>query len=122
MCAACERHTLGLILRVLNALSRNVRLQRTTQPMNADAPTNDTSPETERMQIEIYRKMSPSRKWELLDGLYRMAREFHAAGVRMNRPQATEEEVLTAWLRATLDDRLFHEVQQYRDERARRAI
>jgi hypothetical protein len=90
--------------------------------MTPAGPTNDTSPEVEQMQVELYRRMTPSRKWELLDGLFRMARQFHAAGVRMNNPQATEEEILTEWFRATLDDHLFHEGQQYRDERARRAI
>ena len=65
---------------------------------------NDTSPDVARMQVEIYRRMTPSRKWELLDGLYRMARELHAAGVRMNNSQATDDEVLTEWFRATLDE------------------
>jgi hypothetical protein len=83
---------------------------------------NDTSPDIEEMQVEIYRRMTPSRKWELLDGLYRMAREFHATGVRMNNPEATDDDVLTAWLRSTLDEALFNEVQHYRHERAGRAI
>jgi hypothetical protein len=90
--------------------------------MSKALPPNDTSPEVERMQAEIYRRMNPSRKWELLDGLYRMARQFHATGVRMNNPHATEDEVLTEWLRATLNEQLFNEVQQYRDERARRSV
>ncbi len=80
---------------------------------------NDTSLDVEQMQVEIYRRMTPSRKWELMDGLYRMARRFHAAGVRMRNPLATEEDVLTEWFRATLDEHLFHEVQQCRNERAR---
>jgi hypothetical protein len=83
---------------------------------------NDTSPEVERLQVELYRRMTPSRKWELMDGLFRMARQFHAAGVRMSNPLATEEEVLTEWFRATLDEHLFNEVQRYRNERARRAV
>jgi hypothetical protein len=66
--------------------------------------------------------MTPSRKWELLDSLHRMARDLHAAGVRMNNPHATDEDVLTEWLRAILDERLFTEVQEYRNERARRAV
>lgn len=81
---------------------------------------NDTSPDIEQMQLEIYRQMSPGRKWQLLDDMYRMARQFHAAGVRMKNPTATDEDVLTEWFRATLDEPLFQEVQQYRDERARR--
>ncbi|MEX2137897.1 MAG: hypothetical protein WD894_01460 [Pirellulales bacterium] len=90
--------------------------------MSHGSVPNDTSPEVEQMQVELYRHMTPSRKWELLDGLFRMARQFHAAGVRMKNPQATDEEILTEWFRATLDEHLFNEVQQYRDERARRAV
>ena len=81
---------------------------------------NDTSPDAEEVLLEIYRQMTPGRKWQLLDGLYRMARQFHAAGVRMDNPNATDDEVLTEWFRATLDEPLFEELQKYRHERARR--
>ena len=90
--------------------------------MTSGAMPSDTSLDVEQMQVELYRRMTPSRKWELMDGLYRMARRFHAAGVRMNNPLATEEDILTEWFRATLDEGLFNEVQQYRNERARRSI
>jgi hypothetical protein len=83
---------------------------------------NDTSPEVEQMQLEIYRRMTPGRKWQLLDDMYRMARQLHAAGVRMENPHATEAEILTAWLRATLEESLFEEVQRYRHDLARRTI
>jgi hypothetical protein len=87
-----------------------------------DSAANDTSRDVDQMQVEIYRAMSPSRKWELLDGLYRLARQLHAAGVRMRNPRATEDEILSEWFRATLDEALFNEVQQYRHERAQRAV
>jgi hypothetical protein len=91
-------------------------------PMTLDRSTNDTSPEVERLQLEIYRKMTPGRRWRLMDGMYRMARQLHAAGVRMENPQATDDEVLTAWFKATLDRPLFEEVEKYRHELARRII
>jgi hypothetical protein len=90
--------------------------------MTPDRSTNDTSPEVERMQLEIYRQMTPGRKWQLMDDMYRMARALHAAGVRMENPQATEDEILTAWLRATLDKKLFEEVEKYRHELRQRTI
>jgi hypothetical protein len=83
---------------------------------------NDTSPDVEQKQLEIYRQMTPGRKWQLLDGMFRMARQLHAAGVRMDNSQASDDEILTAWLRATLDQSLFEEVQRYRDELGRRAV
>ena len=92
------------------------------QPMTPDRSANDTSPEVERMQIEIYRQMTPGRKWQLMDDMYRLARQLHAAGVRMEKPHATDEEILTAWFRATLDKPLFEEVQKHRHELARRTI
>ena len=32
---------------------------------------NDTSPEAGRVQVEIFRKMTPDQKWRLLGKLYR---------------------------------------------------
>ena len=86
--------------------------------MLSTALPNDTSPDAEEVLLEIYRQMTPGRKWQLLDGLYRMARQFHAAGVRMDNPNATDDDVLTEWFRATLDRELFEEVQAYRQQRA----
>jgi hypothetical protein len=74
------------------------------------------------MQLELYRRMTPGRKWQLLGDMYRMARSFHAAGVRMDNPQASDEEILTAWFKATLEPSLSEEVQRHRHELSRRAI
>jgi hypothetical protein len=90
--------------------------------VDPDRLTNDTSPEVKRMQLEIYRQMTPGRKWQLMDDMYRLARQLHAAGVRMEKPQATEEEILSAWFKATLDKPLFEEVERYRHELSRRTI
>jgi hypothetical protein len=72
------------------------------------------------MQLEIYRQMTAGRKWQLMDDMYPMVRQLHAAGVRMKNPQATDDEVLTAWFRATLEKPLFEEVEKHRRELARR--
>ncbi len=90
--------------------------------MSSGGALNDTSPEVEQMQLEIYRQMTPGRKWQLLDDMYRMARQLHAAGVRMENPHATDAEILTAWFKATLEQSLFEEVQRHRNELARRTI
>jgi hypothetical protein len=90
--------------------------------MSQGRSPNDTSPDIDQMQIEIYRRMTPGRKWQLLGDMYRMARRLHAAGVRMDNPQASDDEILTAWFKSTLEPWLFDEVQRYRHELSRRTI
>ena len=45
------------------------------------------------VQVEIYKKMSAQRKLEILDNLYRTARELKAIGIRRDYPEWTEEDV-----------------------------
>src|SRR5262245_60204438 len=61
----------------------------------------DTSPESLRVLIDCYRRMSPARKWAILSDTYRFARTLHAAGVRDRNPAATDEQVRRDWV-------LFH--------------
>ena len=62
----------------------------------------DTSPEAERVLIEVYRKMPFERKWRLLGDLFRTARILHAAGMRHRNPAVTDEEIHAAWVAQTL--------------------
>ena len=54
---------------------------------------SDTSPEVERLQIEILRNMPAWRKFELLNDLILTARELALAGLRNRFPDATPEEL-----------------------------
>jgi hypothetical protein len=63
---------------------------------------SDTSPDAERVMYEAYRRMSPARKWKNLADDYRMARDLHAAGMRLRDPGVTPAEIQAAWLRDTL--------------------
>jgi hypothetical protein len=63
---------------------------------------NDTSPEAERVLTDVYRRMPAWRKWQILGEMYADARAMHAAGIRARNPQATDRDVLTAWLRTNL--------------------
>lgn len=47
-------------------------------------------------QIEIYKKMTPEQKFNILCGLYRQARELKTAGLRMQHPDWTEEQIQDA--------------------------
>ncbi len=59
---------------------------------------SDTTPDAMRVFVEIHRQMSASRKWELVDGLYRFARELHAGGALMRRPELNAFEIRDDWM------------------------
>ena len=54
---------------------------------------SDTSPEMERVQMEIYRAMPPWRKWQLVEDLIMMTRELALAGLRQRFPDASPQEL-----------------------------
>jgi hypothetical protein len=63
---------------------------------------NDTSPEATQVLLQVYRAMSPGRKWLLLGEMYQDARVLHAVGVRLRNPAATPREIRADWLRVQL--------------------
>jgi hypothetical protein len=72
---------------------------------------NDTSPEAERVLIEIYRNMSMQDKWRRLQSLYRTGRDLHEMGYRQRCPDASSEEVADDWMRLTLEPNLYRQVR-----------
>jgi hypothetical protein len=54
---------------------------------------SDTSPEAERVQIELLRAMPEWRKFQLLDDLIVTSRELALAGLRERYPDASPEEL-----------------------------
>ncbi|OHB64911.1 MAG: hypothetical protein A2Y77_03930 [Planctomycetes bacterium RBG_13_62_9] len=71
---------------------------------------SDTSPEARRVQCELYRRMSPARKFQLLFDMYEMGRQLAMTGLRMRHPQASEQEIWRLWARQHLGEELFEEV------------
>lgn len=57
------------------------------------AEPSDTSPEAERLQLELYRAMTPGQKLALVLDLNDTADSFARTGIRLRHPQASEEEV-----------------------------
>ncbi|MGQ0721072.1 MAG: hypothetical protein ACT4PE_05790 [Candidatus Eiseniibacteriota bacterium] len=53
---------------------------------------NDTSPEATRLQIELWRRMTPLQKARLVGGLSRTVQELALAGIRRRHPAASERE------------------------------
>jgi hypothetical protein len=73
---------------------------------------SDTTPEAERVLIDIHRRMSVADKWKRLEDLYRTGRQLHEMGFRQRRPHATPEEVVDDWMRLTLDPELYRHVRE----------
>lgn len=63
------------------------------------AGLSDTTPEAERVLLDILRAMPFERKWRQMGVIYNTARKLHAAGVHARHPHATPEEVHADWLR-----------------------
>jgi hypothetical protein len=74
------------------------------------AYSRDTSPEAERVQIELLRKLTPARKLRLLSELNELGRQLVMAGLRQRHPGATREELEREYARLTLGPDLAAEV------------
>jgi hypothetical protein len=68
----------------------------------------DTTPEAARVQREIFRRMSPSRRLELACQMSDFVRGIVAAGVRSRHPDYDDNQVKLAVIRLTIGDELFH--------------
>jgi hypothetical protein len=76
---------------------------------------SDTSAEAEKIQCRPYRNMTMAQKAHRLFSAYRMGKMLSMAGIRMNHPDATEEQVWRLWARRHLGDELYEKVYQRRD-------
>lgn len=72
---------------------------------------NDTSPEAERVLIEVYRAMSPADKWRTIGDLYRTARHLHETGFRQRYGDASGVEIVRDWMELTLEPELLSKVR-----------
>lgn len=53
----------------------------------------DTSPDAERLQFELWSRMSPAEKFEAFSQLMAMAEALAEAGIRQRHPAADDREV-----------------------------
>lgn len=54
----------------------------------------DTSPEAERLQVELWRKMSPLEKARAVSAITRAAQQLSLAGIRQRHPGASDRECM----------------------------
>ncbi len=73
---------------------------------------DDTSPEAEAILCRLYRNMTTAQKARRLFSAYRMGKMLSMAGIRMNHPNASEEQVWHLWARRHLGDELYEKVYQ----------
>ena len=75
----------------------------------------DTSPEAERVLIELWRQATPARKFALVFDTTRALQEFILAGLRERHPRATPTQLrrlfADAWLGPDLARRAFGEAR-----------
>ncbi|MHC4237508.1 MAG: hypothetical protein ACYSOF_07890 [Planctomycetota bacterium] len=65
---------------------------------------------------QLYREMSPVKKWKLLGDAIQMGRQLAMAGLRQLHPQANEDEIQCLWAKQYLGEELYKEVYGDRDE------
>ena len=70
----------------------------------------DTSLDAYRVQLEIFRKMSPEERLQRGSELSRFCRGLLADGVKHRHPNYTEDEVRLAVIRIELGNELFVKV------------
>lgn len=64
--------------------------------------SDDTAPEVERQQIEIWRRMHPGDKARLMAAASRSVRTLALAGLRSRHPAASEREIIARFAAMTL--------------------
>ncbi len=67
----------------------------------------DTSPDAEKVQIEIFRHMEPQKRLESASLLSETCRTLLAVGIRKRHPNYAEEQVRLAVIRCLLPNDLF---------------
>jgi hypothetical protein len=70
----------------------------------------DTTPEAEKIQLDIFRRMEPERRLQAGLDLSRTCRELLREGVRLRHPEYDERQTQLAVIRLTLPADLFSAV------------
>jgi len=70
----------------------------------------DTTDEARQVMYDLYRRMSPAKKIELVFDAYRTGQLLAMAGIRMQNPNLTEKEIWHIWAKRHLGEKLYNEV------------
>ncbi|MDD5010720.1 MAG: hypothetical protein PHQ00_01200 [Phycisphaerae bacterium] len=70
----------------------------------------DTPKEVLEIQYELYRKMSPAKKFGIVCDAYRFGQSLAMAGIRMRYPNADKKEIWHIWAKQHLGEELYNKV------------
>jgi len=70
----------------------------------------DTPREILEIQYDLYRKMSPAKKFRIVCDAYRTGQRLAMAGIRMRFPNTSEKEVKQIWAKEHLGEELYYKV------------
>ena len=71
---------------------------------------SDTTTQAREVLLDLYRKMSPSRKIEMVFDAYRTGQLLSMAGIITQYPSASEDEVWHIWAKRHLGEELYNKV------------
>lgn len=69
----------------------------------------DTDAQAARVQLEVYRRMTPSDRLQVALELTRMSRDLIAQGIRARHPEYTDDQVKWALIRLWLGEETFEQ-------------
>ena len=75
----------------------------------------DTPKEILEIQYDLYRRMSPAKKFELICDAYRFGQLLAMAGIRMRFPDADDKQVRQIWAKEHLGEKLYNMVYGVRN-------
>jgi len=70
----------------------------------------DTPKSVLEIQYDLYRKMSPAKKFRIVCDAYRFGQFLAMTGIRMRYPNASEKEVKQIWAKEHLGEELYNKV------------
>ena len=73
----------------------------------------DTNPKIEQIQIELLRKASPTRKFQMVTQMNNTVRAFMFAGLKRRNPEATSEMLRRMFADLLLGEELARKVFAY---------
>jgi len=77
--------------------------------------TRDTSKQAADIVTQLYRNMSPAKKWKLIGDAMRMGQQLAMAGLRQLHPQANKDEIWHLWAKQHLGEELYQAAYGDRD-------
>ena len=79
--------------------------------------SSDTSPEAERVQIELIRKASPAKLFGLVRSMSQSMIQASRDTIRQLHPEASKEELDILFIELYYGKELAHQVQKIREKR-----